>query len=209
MFKSVLGFFGKVGGKSAPNNGPELAMILEQLGFFSGLSKDAAAALASEIAISPFACMDHPLRVFHTDAENLAEAGVGDWLTEVAVALKGRGVDLGSVEENQSEDGEEYHVKVKGRDFTIFTRAESTGSNSDYCWAYAFSRTLMLVNVFLSEAGSSDRFHGYFGTGNDGFAWLITPEQAEAINRLLEFQPQERLILMTDTPPLFGITLNE
>jgi hypothetical protein len=161
-----------------------------------------------------FACMDHPLRVFLTDAEALAECGVGEWFEEVAEALKARGVDLGKVEDLNEEDDDDtenvddYNIRIKGRLFPICSRAEAKENAGDFMWAYSFARTFMAANVFLMEAGCPDRFHGQFGTGNDGYAWLITPEQADAINQLADLKPQERIIIMTDTPPLFGITLN-
>jgi hypothetical protein len=207
MFKSVLGFFGKIQTKIPPDNGAELAEALERLGFFADLGTDEAASVKLAMQSNAIHFMDHRLRVYMADAEDLAEEGVGAWLREISGALHSRGVMIGDIKEET--DGNYYYVTVNGRKFTIYTHAETVKNNNLYTWGYAFSRTLMLANQLLSEAGSKEQFYGYAGTGNDGFAYLLTAEQADAILRLVGYKPEEQFVIMNDKPPLFGTILHQ
>ena len=141
---------------------------LDQLGFFkyidSAQREDAkrqgAAAIYGETG-----------RLFHADAESLAEGGVGDFLREMEPFLRKQGVTISQIED-QFRDYD-YSVTINGMDYIIYSadELELHGQRVVSIWGLATVRSFAIVNELLANAESNERLYAVNG-GNDLFGFF-------------------------------------
>lgn len=171
----------KSGGGGRPVDAGSMSALLdrlESLGFYKYASTDATAAARSRAAGTAFIFGDEAMgRAFHADAEDLAEAGVGEFLKEIEPALKARGVKALTVTENpEAEDGG-YRVTINGRSYEMYSGSELASGN---LWQLTVERAFAAVNHLLANAGSNERIYWLYG-GNDNLAVFLTEAQHGAI----------------------------
>jgi hypothetical protein len=180
----------------------QLAAALEQAGYLSDLDGEARAAVRRAIVQDGFAgALDHPKRLAFADIEELAEGGVGDWLRgEIAPLLQARGIELPQVADHFPENATEpYSVSIGGQRRVIWQIDDPSAQ------AIATIAAFQIVNDLLIQSGAAERLHLLDnGGGNDGQAWLLTPEQAQIIRDLGGVQRRSWPFIPTNTPPDYG-----
>jgi hypothetical protein len=180
---------------------PALAERLDELGYFAYLDADAAArakqAVARKGADELFRIDDDGrFLIAPADAEDLAEGSVGEFLEELE-PLARFGAEVESVEDDVSDDGRRYVVRVDGAEHVIYDEADSPHDQ----WPLATARALAIVNDRLARAGTAERLYAQ-GGGHDLSLWLLTPELQRLVASVLP--PPEAPYLPTDTAPGFG-----
>jgi hypothetical protein len=184
----------------------EFADRLEVLDFFRYAPAEAVAALKQEFQESRWAAVfGETGRLFHADAEDLTEGGVGDFLRQIEPFLKAQGISLNHVEDDVSEQG--YCVKVNGRRYKLYDTDELHKREREkqlgLLWGLSGARAFAIVNGLLEEAGSEERLYAVNG-GNDLFGFFLTAALREAICRYPGVKPANRPYLHTDEYPWFG-----
>jgi len=119
-------------------------------------------------------------RVFNADAENLAEGGVGEFLSELTSFLEQQEVHISRVEDLVRDD--EYKVLVGGQEHLIWNADELSRAETELglLWGMATVRTFALVNARLTQAGSSERLYAVYG-GNDLLGFFLTEKLRDAV----------------------------
>jgi hypothetical protein len=184
----------------------EFADRLEVLGFFRYAPVEAVAALKQDFEESRWkAIFGQTGRLFHADAEDLAEGGVGDFLRKIEPFLNANGIALTHVEDDVSEQG--YSVTVNGTRTRIFDTDElhqrETQKQPGLIWGLSGARAFAIVNGLLEEAGSEERLYAVNG-GNDLFGFFLTQALREAICCYPGIKPGARPYLDTDEYSWFG-----
>lgn len=131
-------------------------------------------------------------RWFMTDAEDLAEGGVAEFLAGLATPLQALGAAFGSVAEGIFDDSRGQTVIVDGVEETIWTADEAKAGE---VWSISTVRTYALVNARLAAAGSPERLYAVNG-GNDLQAVFLTERLATALAK--ELEPRDRPYLPTE-----------
>lgn len=165
----------------------QLASALEQAGYFSDLSASEAIALRAAITNDGFVgAQDHPSRTALTDSEALAEGGVEEWLRQdINPLLTARGIAFPEIENRFPEDASGYSVIVDGREYWMWREGQAEDS-----WGTSTVAAFLLVNDLLQQSGAPERLH-LLGGGNDGNAWLLTPEQAQILRDMGRVEKRE------------------
>jgi hypothetical protein len=182
--------------------GAELAERLDELGYFAYLDADAAArakqAVARKGADELFRIDDDGRFVISpADAEDLAEGSVGEFLEQLEPVLARFGAEVASVEDDVSDDGRRYVVRVDGAEHVIYDETDPP----DDQWPLATARALAIANERLARAGAAERLYAQ-GGGHDLFLWLLTPELQQLVASVVP--AREAPYLPTDTAPGFG-----
>src|SRR5262245_29685051 len=121
MLKVLRSLFGA--GEKPKKDHSEFVAGLEARGFFRYLDAEGVPALKKEFdRIGWAAVVGQSGRMFHADAENLAEEGVVGFLEEVTPFLEGQGVPAFSATDEVTDT--DYWVTVDGRRHVIFTSEE-------------------------------------------------------------------------------------
>jgi hypothetical protein len=120
------------------------------------------------------------------DGEALAEGDVEVFFDDVRRELAQVGYSLPAVRR----DGE--GVWIGDRFFEIWPAGHDD-------WGDASFRTLGAVNHLLERAGNPNRMAVAYAGGNDGMAWAMRPEVADAVNASGAWDPREQLDI---APPL-------
>jgi hypothetical protein len=157
-----------------------------------------AAVVASSLRQSEARTMSHPLdydRAIDLDAEDLAEAGIGEAYERLRPEFQKHVREPARVEESIDDETPRYSVKCGTKEFTIYG-PEVEGDT----WGRATFVFFTLVNEQLAD--SEYRFYAING-GNDLLGIFLTPAQAQAAQRAL---PNKRdwPYLPDDRPPWFG-----
>lgn len=113
-------------------------------------------------------------RLYHADAEDLAEQGVCDFINDIRPILELEGVRIESLSDDArwDEQGEYiYSIWVNGQQHPIC----DTSQGERNCWCFAHKRTVEVINGFLVSAGSQERAYGQASANDAGIA-LLTNE---------------------------------
>ena len=133
---------------------------LEQLGFFQYASTAERVAAKGQFQnIGWAAIYGETGRLFHADAESLAEGGVGEFLHRIQPFLKGQGVPIKQVDDHFDENG--YSITTNGKDYVVYNTEELTrkGTQLSSTWDLATVRAFALVNELLADAKSNERLY--------------------------------------------------
>lgn len=115
-------------------------------------------------------CVSADRRSFSADAEDLAEGSVGICLRQMSEILSQEGVVLESVKDSFANEHKRYEVIVNGVSYLIYDLNEHS---IEEIWNLAFRRIIEIVNLLLTQAGSSERLFGIYG-GNDARVIFLT-----------------------------------
>ena len=156
---------------------PALLAQLEELGFFRYSSPETIEEERRTVLRQGWdGVFGENGRLFHADAEDLAEGGFGGLVEEIRPFLERQGVTVPALEEEFDERG--YTVLAGGERFPIWTQAEvelEERERPGWTWGLSMVRTFAIVNGWLAEAGSSERAYAV-GGGNDLFLLFLSPE---------------------------------
>jgi hypothetical protein len=137
---------------------------LEVLGFFRFAPPAAVASLKHDFQESGWAAVfGETGRLFHADAEDLAEGGVGVFLRRVEPFLKGQGVSLNHVEDDFGERG--YSIVVNGKRYKVYDAAELQRSEKQLglLWGLSGARAFALTDrARLSDRGKPLKEVGFW-----------------------------------------------
>ncbi|MFZ2031322.1 MAG: hypothetical protein WAU68_13500 [Vitreimonas sp.] len=160
----------------------QLAAALENAGYLSDLDDRTRPVIQQAIAREGFAgALSHPKRLAFADIEDLAEGGVGQWMHEqIRPLLAARNIHVPDVQDQFPVSATDpYSVVISGQVRIIWRVDDETAQ------AVATTAAFEIVNDILERSPVSDRLHFLDnGGGNDGQAWLLTPEQAQIIRDL-------------------------
>jgi hypothetical protein len=121
-------------------------------------------------------CVSRDRRSYPADSEELAEGGMGEFLSLMKDVLQAEGVRLASVEDDV--DDEHYDLLVNGKRHPIY---DANLLENGLIWGVATKRFLEIVNDLLKRAGSKERLYGIYG-GNDGRVVLLTQEMYDLLH---------------------------
>ena len=179
---------------------------LEELGYFTGLSTGVAQALKQEFDRRGWlAIFNRSHRLFHADAEALAEGGVGTFLRKVLPFLAAQGVTLPAIEDDTSDDS--YIVRVGTVAYQMYDAAEferdSSGEDLGLMWGLASVRGFGIINELLAAAGSRERAYAING-GNELILMFLTSELHRVIMDHPDASRHGGPYIMTEESPWFG-----
>lgn len=168
-----MSFLQRLFSSEPPEGHRKLLADLEALGFFRYTKPEDLEALQKAILKEGWSgIFGESGRFFRADAENLAENGVSDFLSEVIPFLEEQGVDVPSVEDHSG-------TLVAGEEkIPIWTEDELRREREDepgLCWGISAARTVQILNDWLIEARSAERAYGVNG-GNDFAIFFLTFE---------------------------------
>lgn len=115
----------------------------------------------------------------HLDAEELAEAGIGEAYARLLPRLREFMTHPWEIIEERDDDAPSYSVRCGGKSFAIYGPDIDDTSNS---WGNATVAFFTIVNDQLAK--STHRFYAING-GNDLFGIFLTPAQAEEAREAL------------------------
>ena len=185
----------------------DLVTALEAAGFFAGLSNERITTLKKSFAENGWiAIYDFESgRFFQSDAEDLAEGGVGELLNQVQAFLNAHGVSQLEVEDDA--EGPDYIVHVNGVAHVIYNETEfNRETNSDQpglIWGLSMARGYTIINNLLEKAGSPERIYAVNG-GNDLYAIFLTPEMHRIILAHPDVDPSSAPYQPAENYPWFG-----
>jgi len=113
-------------------------------------------------------------RMYHADAEELAEQGVCDFLNDMRPVLEAEGVQIESLRDDARWTEQKdyiYCVWVNGQQHLIC----DTSQGEKDCWCLAHKRTLEIIDGLLIAANSRERVYGQASRNDAGIA-LLTDE---------------------------------
>lgn len=141
--------------------------------------------------------LDYELLIY-LDAENLAEAGIGEAYEQLLPELRKYAPHPALVEEVIGHNAGRYSVRCGGKEYAIYGPGLSEESGGS--WGRATAAFFAIVNEQL--AGSAYRFYAVSG-GNDLGGLFLTPAQAADAQGPLP-NPTDWPYLPTDEPPWYG-----
>jgi hypothetical protein len=179
---------------------------LEALGYFNGLSPEKARSLKQDFQQKGWdGIFSDSHRLFMSDAENLAEGGIGEFIREIEPFLAAQGVHLPEIEDEVSEKG--YVVQVDGVAHKIYDEAEfkrdCSGEQPGLMWGLSSVRGFGIVNELLDAAGSQERVYAVNG-GNDLFAFFLSPALFKLITEHPNASPKDGPYQLTEEYPWHG-----
>lgn len=125
-------------------------------------------------------------RDYMSDAEDLAEGGIGDFFETIKPFLATQNVKLVVSDENFSDKG--YKIKVNGIEYEIYSEQESQAAN---VWELTANRSFAIINDSLIKAGSLERIYILYG-GNDLRAIFLTEDMYKLISESKELPAAEK-----------------
>ena len=157
----------------------DLLNELESLGFYKYTTSEIASKNKAEVLATGNIFGDEETkRLWHADAEDLAEGGVKQFLEEMMPFLQTLNVSIASIQEDFNIDGA-YNITINGIKYSLYSEAEL---KSEDIWDLTSKRTFIILNKLLAQAGSSERVYQLYG-GNDQFVVVLTAEMYEAIHK--------------------------
>lgn len=184
----------------------DFANQLEAAGYFNGLEPAKVQTLKQDFEKRGWdAIFSESHRLFKSDAEALAEGGVGDFIREVEPFLAAQGAQLPEMEDEVSESG--YTALVNGVAHKIYDEAElqrdCSGEQGGLTWGLSSVRGFGIVNQLLQQAGSPERAYAING-GNDLFAFFLTPDLFKIITGHPQASPKDSPYQLTEEYPRHG-----
>jgi len=174
---------------------------LEELGFFKYIAAQNAESVKQDLRTKGWSCIySETGRLFHSDAEELAEGRIGDFLREIEPFLNRQGITLSVVEDHFEDDG--YSLTVNGKTYLIYD-ADALENRSGRIWGLSTVRTFEIVNGLLTSSGSNERLYAVNG-GNDLFGFFLTPELREVICSHPHAAPRDRPYAPACKHPWYG-----
>jgi len=153
----------------------QLAVALEQAGYFVGLSPTEAATLRSDIVANGYTGAMHPSRIAPVNTPALAAGGVGVWVRDTLRAvLAYRGVTFRPAEDHYAVDGSTYSVAIGTWEYQMWQAGETNTEQASTNAAFG------MVNSLLEAIRSPQRLY-LVGQGAAAQAWLLSPAQADII----------------------------
>ena len=146
---------------------------------------------------------DQTGRMFHADAEDLAEGGCDRFLREVEGVLHKEGVRLQAGEEKFSAAG--YSLAVNGVTHVMYAQKdlENEATRPGITWGLTAARCFALINDLLRAAGSPEQFLAV-GGGNNLHGVFLTKELLEQLQAREDVVAAELPYRMTEEYPGFG-----
>jgi hypothetical protein len=141
--------------------------------------------------------------MFHADAEELAEGGIGEFLREIERFLAHQGVELEQLEDWADENG--YVLSLNGNNHTIYDTEDLRRDEQRVVsiWGLATARAFALINALLTDAGSAERLYAVNG-GNDLFGFFLSPQLRAAICDHPDTKPLDRPYIPNEEHPTYG-----
>jgi hypothetical protein len=173
---------------------------LEALGFFRGTLAEQDAVKAKILASGWSGIFADSQRMYHADAEDLAEGGVGNFLRRIEPFLSAEKVALPKIRDEYADTHYTVHLDTQAHRIHVEAEWRADGYIP---WALATARTFAIVNRLLESAGSRERLYALNG-GNDLFAWFLTPELHKVIVDHPDAVAKDTPYRPTESPPLFG-----
>lgn len=153
----------------------QLAVALEQAGYFVGLSPGEAATLRADIVANGYTGAMHPTRIAPADTPALAAGGVGAWVRDtLRPVLAYRGVTFRPAEDHYAADGSTYSVAIGTWEYQMWQAGETNTEQASTNAAFG------MVNSLLEAIRSPQRLY-LVGQGATAQAWLLSPAQADII----------------------------
>jgi hypothetical protein len=137
-------------------------------------------------------------QLIQLDAENLAEAGIGEAYLQLLPELRKYVSQPARVEELIDPDLPRYAIRVNGTEYVIYS--PESGENEGASWGTATYVFFKLVNEQLASADV--RFFAV-NAGNDLGGLFLTPEQAE-VSRVTLRRPSDWPYLPEADGPWYG-----
>jgi hypothetical protein len=160
--------------KFGVGNRLEFVNTLDSLGFFKFTSPENIESTKREFERTGLvAIYGETGRMFHADAENLSQGGVGKFLRRIKPLLAALGVVLNRIIEHFDNDG--YRVTVNEWIYDIWFDSDKLDP-----WVMSTIRTFQLVNDLLAQARADERMYAV-NSGNDLSAYFLTPDLFEVI----------------------------
>ncbi len=193
--------------KQAAGNS-DLAAKLKSLGYFADLPPAEAASLENKVATEDTsAVLEHRLRLAMVDAENLAEGMIGDWLRQedMAAIFVSRAAVVENIKDRFGDEG--YDVQIGQKTYTVHS-PKDLGDPNEYDpagWGRSLFVAISIANDIVQTKSPQEQFYALHAGGNDGFVWLLTPEQADVISRLAVSALIDLPIKMRNESPYYGL----
>ncbi len=159
---------------------------LQSMNFYQYTEPGKLAEVKAEAAKYQFLFYDGTHRGFFADAENLAEGGVGAFLSEIQPFLDRLRVDAPEVDEEFEMSGG-YRITVNGKNYVVYTREQLKTAEF---WDLSHDKTAEILNDLLAAAGSEERAYKLYG-GNDAQIVFMTAAMYEVIKRSGLFDEKE------------------
>jgi len=166
--------------KSPPDPGIEaLIAELEAADYFKYADPQKVPCLKDEMRSHSYPFPFDLGRQYFADAEDLAEGGVAEFLSEIGSFLRRQGVQFGEASDEMDEEGEGYWVTVDGQRHRMASAEELQLPPWEIVTVNCFS----LVDKLLTKAGSDERVNCLYFGGNEQIAVLLTTRLVEIIQR--------------------------
>lgn len=110
-------------------------------------------------------------RLYHADAESLAEQGVCDFINDMKPILELEGIQIKSLHDDVTRPEPHeyiYSIWLNGQQYRIC----DTSQGEKDCWCLAHKRTIEIINGLLVSAGSQERVYGQWSRNDAGIALL-------------------------------------
>ena len=179
---------------------------LDARGYFKSLAPEQAQALKSDFLEHGWlAVFSESHRLYHADAEDLAEGGISAFIRKVEPFLTAQDVRVPELRDEYTDKG--YTVRVAGISYLIYDtedlQRDTPGNEPDRIWGLAMTRGFEIIDQLLEAAGSPERLYAISG-GNDLFALFLTPELHRIISEHPDANPKDVPYKPTENYPGFG-----
>jgi hypothetical protein len=171
---------GKVGSASQESDSEigEVIAQLEKLGYYEYMDQNEVEDVKRDSIKAGYAFgWERSGRDFTTDAESLAEGGIGEFYKDVSVFLLRQNVNLEVTNEDFSDKG--YSIVVNGTEYEIYSARELESGD---IWELSTVRSFSIINKLLKDAGSKEQVYALYG-GNDLRAVFLTDEMYDFIKK--------------------------
>ena len=155
--------------RSHPSIPSELLTQLESLGFYQHATDQEIAEARARTQKTGSLFHESTRRLYHADAEDLAEGQVALLLEDIRPFLEHEGVTIATVEEDFGPDS--YSITVNGTVYPIYSGPDL---ETQRLWEVATRQTLQMINHMLEDAGSAERAYLLYG-GHDAHLVFLTP----------------------------------
>lgn len=160
---------------------------LEALGYYKFIEKTEIDRVKAESLKAGYIFgWEESARDYMSDAEDLAEGGIGEFLETIRPFLEKQNIELNVGNEDFSDKG--YIIEINGFKYEIYSEDEL---NSEDLWELSTNRSFAIVNKLLTEANSNERIYILYG-GNDLRAIFLTDEMYKLINNDQELSDGEK-----------------